>query len=80
MPSALFNGFLGDFDDLAVEFAQSIDSLQKAPSEETFQSTVEEALKSEDKDAVVRLLVTKSILLHTAPEKSKLLYRNCISL
>jgi hypothetical protein len=66
--NSLFNGFLGSFDELAVELAQYLDTLRK--SDDTIQPTVEEALKKEDRGTVLERLTESTSILNSAPEKS----------
>jgi translation initiation factor 3 subunit M len=67
--SSLFNGFLGSFDELAVELAHYLDTLRK--SDDTIQPAIEESLKKEDRGAVLKLLTENANVLNSAPEKSE---------
>jgi len=68
--SSLFNGFLGSFQELAVELAQYIDTLKKSPTEDALHSSVEAALKKEDREQALKLLVENASVLNSAPEKN----------
>lgn len=72
MPSttSLFNGFLGDFPELSTELAQYIDTLKKTTGDDTLQAAVEAALKAEQKDKAMDLLIQNCTALNSAPEKS----------
>jgi translation initiation factor 3 subunit M len=67
--SSLFNGFLGSFNELAVELAHYLDTLRK--SDDTIQPAIEESLKKEDRGAVLKLLTENANVLNSAPEKSE---------
>jgi len=71
--SSLFNGFLGSFEELAVELVQYIDNLKKSPTDDTLHSAVESALKKDDKEQALKVLVENASVLNSAPEKSELL-------
>ena len=68
--SSLFNGFLGTFDELAVEIAQYIDTLRKGASEDVIQPSVEESLKNDDREGTLATIAKHAPALNSAPEKS----------
>jgi hypothetical protein len=68
--SSLFNGFLGTFEELSVELAQYIDSLQKPNTDDLIQPSVEESLKNKDREGTLAVIAKHAPALNSAPEKS----------
>jgi len=61
----------GSFEELADEFALYLDNLVKAQGDanSSIQSELEPLLKEDQKDEVLKKLVTGSAVLNSAPEK-----------
>jgi translation initiation factor 3 subunit M len=58
----------GTFDELAVELAQYLDNLSKNEGE-GLAHEIQESLQQEQKDEVLKKIITKAQVLNSAPER-----------